>query len=102
MARHPFEHFQRPRFGLAGAAAIVAICVTALALTAGAPAVPEPEAAVTHEAANHPSAAAADRAEAPAGEPLPEAAEPRHTDETVPDHTHASSRDRPDARPRAR
>lgn len=102
MARHPFEQLQRPRFGLAGAAAIVAICVTALALTAGAPAVPEPEADVTHEAANHSSAAAADRAEAPAGEPLPEAAAPRHTDEPVPDRTPSSSRDRPDARPSAR
>ena len=40
MSSQSFEKMQRPRFGVAGAAAMVAICVTALALTATGPTSP--------------------------------------------------------------
>lgn len=40
MSSQSFEKMQRPRFGVAGAAAMVAVCVTALALTATGPTSP--------------------------------------------------------------
>ena len=40
MSSQSSEKIQRPRFGVAGAAAMVAVCVTALALTATGPTSP--------------------------------------------------------------